>query len=295
MINSDNAKTFKFANKFLDSLARDRSVLSFLQARRINWKFNLERSPWWGGYFERMVGTVKRCLKKTLGNARMAYGELLTVLIEVETTLNARPLTYIYDEVGYEPLTPFHLMHGRRLNQLADEVDFKVDDLEDSTAYTRRFRYLIKKLDHFWSRWRHEYLIDLREIHRNSAEKEIEIGVGDVVLIKEDNVKRSQWKMGRVEDLIKGRDGIVRGAKVRTMTRGKPQFMNRPLQKLFPFEVNGRDVQECEGNENEKDERSVRCEEGMAPKENGELVRAKSQRAAAKDSQWKTRSMLDSV
>ena len=101
IINSDNAKTFKFTRKFLDKLACDYSFLSFLQGKRIQWTFNLERSPWWGGHFERLVGSTKRCLKKVLGNAKLKFDELLTVLIEIECTLNNRPLTYIYDSFHF--------------------------------------------------------------------------------------------------------------------------------------------------------------------------------------------------
>lgn len=46
-----------------------------------------------------MVASVKDCLRKTLGNARLTYEELLTVLVEVECTLNAKQLTYEYNEV----------------------------------------------------------------------------------------------------------------------------------------------------------------------------------------------------
>ena len=55
------------------------------------------------------MGTVKRCLRKVLGSARLAYDELQTILIEIEATLNSRPITYEYDEV----LTPAHLMYVR--------------------------------------------------------------------------------------------------------------------------------------------------------------------------------------
>jgi len=61
----------------------------------------LERSPWWGGHFERLVGLVKSCLKKVIGNASLLIDELDTVLLEVEVVLNSRPLTYIYDEISY--------------------------------------------------------------------------------------------------------------------------------------------------------------------------------------------------
>ena len=59
----------------------------------MKWTFNLEKAPWWGGVFERLVKSVKRCLKKTIRGARLTYEELLTVISEVEMILNCRPLS----------------------------------------------------------------------------------------------------------------------------------------------------------------------------------------------------------
>ena len=95
VINSDNGKTVKFTTNSFKKLENDGLFLAFLQEKRITWKFNLERSPWWSGYFERMVGCVKRCLRKVLGKARLTLDELNTLLHEIEGTLNNRPLTYI--------------------------------------------------------------------------------------------------------------------------------------------------------------------------------------------------------
>ena len=122
LINSDNAMTFKAADQLLKKLANNHTFEDFLQYRRIKWKFNLPLSPWWGGYFERMVGCVKRCLRKVLGNSRLTYDELSTVFTEVENTLNSRPLTYLYDELG-EALTPSHLLYGHRLSALSEGID----------------------------------------------------------------------------------------------------------------------------------------------------------------------------
>ena len=50
-------------------------------------------------------------------------------------------------------------------------------------------------------------------------------------------MKRSNWKMGKVVGLIRGKDGKVRGAKLKLITKGKAVFVNRALQKLYPLEV----------------------------------------------------------
>ena len=120
LIASDNAKTFKTTEKELEN-------------RRIEWRFNLERAPWWGGFFERMVGSVKRCLHKVIGNTRLTFNELLTVLVEVEGTLNSRSLTYEYNNPEGEVLTPAHLIYGRRLQSLP-EVTEEEDESESTCA-----------------------------------------------------------------------------------------------------------------------------------------------------------------
>ena len=49
-------------------------------------------------------------LKKAIGLASLSFGELHTLLVEIETTLNNRPLTFVYDDeksISYA-LTPSH-------------------------------------------------------------------------------------------------------------------------------------------------------------------------------------------
>ena len=183
-----------------------------------------------------MVASVKDCLRKTLGDARLSFDELSTVLAEVECTINSRPLTYEYNEIE-EVLTPSHLIYGRRIKSLPDEV-IEPDDAMNQGSCSARFKYLSTKLSHFWNRWRKEYLASLREFHRNkSSTTERVVQVGDVVVVYEEDRKRGKWKMGVVEGLVKGKDGIIRGSEVRVITKGKPVHLSRPVQKLYPLEI----------------------------------------------------------
>jgi hypothetical protein len=74
----------------------------------------------------------------------------------------------------------------------------------------------------------------LRERHNLTHDgKEKELRKGDVMLIKGDEKNRGLWKIGIVEQLIPGRDGVVRGVRLRA---GK-SFMERPIQFLYPLEL----------------------------------------------------------
>jgi hypothetical protein len=73
-----------------------------------------------GGFWERMIQSTKRCLKKNLGRTLLTFEELRTVLVEIEATLNNRPLTYMYDDdkgICYL-LTPSQLIYGWQISNL---------------------------------------------------------------------------------------------------------------------------------------------------------------------------------
>ena len=68
---------------------------------------------------------TKRCLRNIVGRAKFTYDELSTAVTETESILNSRPLSFISSEDLEEPLTPFHLLNGRRLSNLPDELCFR--------------------------------------------------------------------------------------------------------------------------------------------------------------------------
>ena len=86
IIYSDNAPTFKGADTQLQRLFGHLAP---------EWRFNVPPSPWWGGFFERLIKSIKLGLRKSLGTRCLKRTELETVLFEVECCVNSRPLTFV--------------------------------------------------------------------------------------------------------------------------------------------------------------------------------------------------------
>ena len=154
-----------------------------------------QRAPWWGGLFERMMKSTKRCLRKIIG--RMSC----CAITEVEMILNSRSLSYVSTEDIEEPLMPSHLITRRRtLNSLLDcNEDWSDDELDLShETLGRRMKHLNRTLEHFWKQWRMEYLVQLRQCHRyNRIDSSVRLHKGDIVLVHDKHHNRGFWKVVR--------------------------------------------------------------------------------------------------
>ena len=113
MIVSDNAKQFGTANRIIHKLwniaTKDERVIEFTYNNAISWKYIPELTPWFGGFYERLVGVTKTSLKAAIDRRRLNLVELETIAAETATILNSRPLLYNEEVVGDHPLTPSHL------------------------------------------------------------------------------------------------------------------------------------------------------------------------------------------
>ena len=229
-IYSDNFSTFLSASKWLKDVLRNEKTHDYLASNDIKWQFNMSRAPWWGGQFERMVALVKQSIYKVVGKALLTRAELEEVLIDVELCLNNRPLSYVEDDIDFPVLTPNTMMFGQRYNLPEEDADNEPDrDLR------KRARYLQRCKEHMWNRWTTEYLRGLRERHDlTHDEQSNNINVGDVMLIKGEQRNRAKWKIGIVSKLISGKDGVVRGA----VLKSGRDTLERAVQHLYPMELN---------------------------------------------------------
>lgn len=241
---SDNGTNFRGAERFLNDIKDEPEVMSYMQDNNILWKFNTPRSPWSGGFFERLIGCVKSSLHKALYKKRVSFVELHTLLCEIECVVNSRPLTYMSDDIKEEYLTPSHLIYGRTitlfppLNSFGADVPFG-ESLDLRVQYSR-LSNILKKYKEVWM---DSYLTSLRERHLTCAkDKPCQVQVGDLVLIVIENKQRSDYPLGLVTQLIPGNDNIVRSVVLRTANT----VYVRPISKLIPLEIHQEPVPEIE-------------------------------------------------
>ena len=99
--------------------------------------------------------------------------------------------------------------------------------------------HLESLIQSFWSIWRKEYLTNLREAHQHRfkrSKNSINPNVDDIVLVHDEKLKRSEWRMGRISKLHTSKDGKCRSAEVIVISNGKRLTLERPINKLYPVE-----------------------------------------------------------
>ncbi|GBM06747.1 hypothetical protein AVEN_62991-1 [Araneus ventricosus] len=208
----------------------------FFCNQKITWKFIVERGAWWGGFYERLVKSVKECLRKVLGRALLSFEELSTILTEVEAVLNSRPLTYVYNDLREPlPLQPVQFLNFARSDSTLP-INFKEIIAAGSSrpSLIKRKNYQDLLVKQLWSKWKKQYIMDLLNAHAlKNPNPQQNIKIDDVVLIEGDNKSKLLWKLGRVIQVFPGRDGGVRSCLLKT----SDGTLKRPVQLLYPLEL----------------------------------------------------------
>lgn len=236
VVYTDNGTNFRGAENIFANIDWN-EVTRYGTEQRICWRFNPPSAPWWGGWWERLIGILKVLLRKVLGRARLSGEEFYTTLCDCESVINSRPLTYVSNDASeLIPLTPVMFLRELAGSGVPD------CDFADSVALNRRVKYVQRLREDLRKRFRTEYLGQLRQKFLNISSRDI--NVGEIVLIGNDHSKRLEWPLGKVVEVMRGHDGKIRLVRLKT----QHGLLLRPIQRLYPMEATSEafDIQKTE-------------------------------------------------
>jgi hypothetical protein len=195
-----------------------------LAEERIRWRFNPPAAPHFGGLWEAAVKSMKRHLRRVLGEATLTFEEMATLLAQVEACLNSRPLQPLTDDSSdTAALTPGHFLVGTALSAIPEPTLLDVP-----ANRLTRWQHLQQMRDHFWNRWSREYIHSLTT-RPKWCRKQDSVQKGQLCLLRnEATPPPSKWPLALVTDVHPGEDDHVRVVRVRTAA----SEFTRPIAKL---------------------------------------------------------------
>jgi len=216
------------------------AITSKLLDLECEFKLNPPSSSHMGGVWERQIRNVRNVLTGILDSgSRLDTSSLRTVMYEAMAIVNSRPLTVenLERADGPLPLTPNHLLTMKSgVVMPPPPGKFDREDLYLKKRW-RRVQFLVNL---FWTRWKREYLQTLQT--RNTWQQtQRNVRMGDIVLLQEDGICRTDWKVAKVVETYASDDGLIRKVRLLMATsqldkQGKPKqqrtYLERPVHKL---------------------------------------------------------------
>ncbi|XP_028163939.1 uncharacterized protein LOC114355340 [Ostrinia furnacalis] len=226
---SDNGTNFVGASRELHSLiVLERSsvaleIRSWLNDNSVTWHFIPPHAPNFGGLWEAGVKSTKFHLRRVISDSTLTFEEMTTLLSQIEACLNSRPISQLPSNCEDPmPLTPGHFLIGEPLVTVPDR-----DYLEMNIGSLRRWQVTQRMLQGFWRRWSNEYLLHMLQRYK-WTNRTPEPVIGDIILVKEDNLPPARWLMGKVVEKHPGLDGVTRVVSLKC----NGSIIKRPTSKL---------------------------------------------------------------
>lgn len=246
---SDNGTNFIGADRklrenvpFVTGVESD--IIPELSKRSIQWHFNPPHSPNFGGLWESNIRSMKHHLYRVLDNSHLTYEELATILVRIESVLNSRPLCPLTtDPDDLNILTPGHFLIGGPLLSLQEQPDL-------AFALCDNYVEMQKMMQQFWQRWSSDWLSHLQN-RPKWHEVQPNLQVNDIVIIKDDRLKPSEWLVGRIIAVHPGTDKCVRVASVRTQHGIYKRSVSKLCRLPIPNELNSSSSSISSNNNNE--------------------------------------------
>ncbi|XP_059223867.1 uncharacterized protein LOC131997245 [Stomoxys calcitrans] len=160
-IYSDNGTNFVGAagameKEFARVIKQNANLAEVLEHQLVKWHFIPPGSPHFGGLWEAAVKSMKFHLKRVIGENKMTFEEMSTLLAQIEAILNSRPMCDISNgDESLDVLTPVHFLIGR---PMIDAPEF-VNDA--AIGCLERWKLVQKMRKHFWNNWTNDYLTNL--------------------------------------------------------------------------------------------------------------------------------------
>ncbi|XP_062535347.1 uncharacterized protein LOC134204551, partial [Armigeres subalbatus] len=176
-----------------------------------------------GGLWEAAIRSAQKHFNRVLKNHTLPHDEMETLLTQIESCLNSRPITPLSDDsTDFEVLTPGHFLIGSPLKAVP-----QIDSTEIPFNRLRLWQQTQKMFQLIWKRWHAEYLSTLQP-RTKWFKPPIEIKINQLVLLRDDNSPPMNWPTARIIDLHPGADGIIRVVTVQSPTG---RFI-RPVNKI---------------------------------------------------------------
>ena len=159
--------------------------------------------------------TVKNCLRKVLGHAKVELQQFITLVSAVESQINDRPLASMKsDSNDLAIITPSKLLLGRRLRNLPTPA--KEETADSKGDIVRLWKHRNSLAQQAWNRFRKDYLSQVLTTLPKWREDKPSLKVGDVVLVSTEMTTRGSWPLAIVTEINEGRE--TRSGIVRTVT-----------------------------------------------------------------------------
>jgi len=163
-----------------------------------------------------------------LGNTSLTFEELSTVLAQIEGCLNSRPLCRLSEDPNDDQiLTPGHFLIGTSINTLPE------GPVNTNSYPISRWNFLNQLKHQFWQRWSKEYLVQLQNRPKWKSQ-EYNLKIGDIVILKENNMPPCKWPLGKIISTHTGPDNLIRVVSIQTPTN----TIIRPIHKTCLLPIN---------------------------------------------------------
>ncbi|KAK3082658.1 hypothetical protein FSP39_001646 [Pinctada imbricata] len=211
LVRSDCGTNFVGAAKDLsaDVIAIDSpEIKDYLTKQGITWRFNPPHASHMGGVWESLIGVSRRVLNSLLCDNKQLTDEVLaTLMAEVCQIVNARPIAGIPSD----PYSPMPLSPAMILTLKSDHsVDsFTLEDFTTRDLYKSQWRCVQQLANCFWKRWKNEFLSQL-QLRKKWQDDNRDFCEGDIVLLRDKTLHRSEWPMGIITRVMPSKDSRVR-------------------------------------------------------------------------------------